>query len=242
MSYRVIGMCRGAYPLFVLLVAFAAVPSVAADDAGTATMLQDAAQGAKEKRYTAIDDLGERHAHASQVVPKLAKMLDDADPNIRWRTARTLGEYGAMAVEAGPGLRQLLADKDPIVQYHAAIAIGKLGDNSDEAVDALLAVATSKDGRVARAAISAIRMLKPGPKRVAEALARALKSNDHAVTMHALETIVEQGAKRRRYSRKRSASPRRHISHAPPSNKLGPMRLPRFPNSPHFWARRSILT
>ena len=157
-------------------------------------MLQDAAKGPKDKRYTAIDDLGERHAHASQVVPQLQKMLQDEDPQVRWRTARTLGEYGSQAKDSAAGLRKLLSDKDPIVQYHAAVALGKVEDRSDETVEALIDVATSKDARVARAAIAALHNLKPGPKRVAEALAKALQSNDQAITMHALEAIVEEGA------------------------------------------------
>jgi HEAT repeat protein len=178
-----------------VLAVLIAAPSYAADDAATATMLKDAASGAKDKRYTAIDDLGERHANASQVVPQLLKLLTDSDPQVRWRTARTLGEYGEQAKEAAPGLRKLLGDSDPIVQYHAATALGKVEDTSDATVDALIGVATSQDPRVARASIAALRNLKPGPKRVAEALAKALKSNDHVTSMHALEAIVEQGPK-----------------------------------------------
>src|SRR4051794_15859722 len=105
----------GAPLLIGLMMALAGVPSQAAEDAETAIMLQDAAKGPKEKRYTAIDDLGERHAHASQAVPKLVKMLQDNDSQVRWRTARTLGEYGELAKDSAPGLRKLLGDKDPIV-------------------------------------------------------------------------------------------------------------------------------
>jgi len=185
---------RKASLLVGLVSALISIRAIAADDAATAKMMADAAQGSKDVRYTAIDDLGERHAYASQVVPGLQTMLQDADPQVRWRIARTLGEYGAQAKEAVPGLRKLLADNDPIVQYHAAVALGKLTDTSDETVDALIDLATSRDARVARAAIGALRSLKPGPKRVAEALAKALKSNDQVTTMHALEAIVEQGA------------------------------------------------
>ena len=181
--------------LIGMLAAVSALPCFAAEDAATATMMKDATTGAKDKRYTAIDDLGERHANATQVVPQLQKLLQDSDPQVRWRTARTLGEYGGQAKEAAPGLRKLLGDSDPIVQYHAATALGKVEDVSDETVDALIGVATSQDPRVARAAIAALRNLKPGPKRAAAALAKALKSNDHVTSMHALTAIVEQGPK-----------------------------------------------
>ncbi len=193
MSIRLLPVRRGAPLLLCFLTALIVLPSCAAETSGTAKMLQDAASGSKETRYTAIDDLGERHAHASKVVPQLQKMLQDEDPQIRWRTARTLGEYRSQAKDTAAELRKLLSDKDPIVQYHAAIALGKIDDRSDETVNSLIDLATSKDARVARAAISALRKLKPGPKRVAEALAKALKSNDEAITMHALEAIVDEG-------------------------------------------------
>jgi HEAT repeat protein len=160
----------------------------------TAEMLSAATSGAKDARYTAIDDLGERHEDASKVVPKLIPMLQDSDPQVRWRAARTLGEYEGQAISAVGEVRKLLADKDPIVQYHAVVALGKLDDKSDETVGALIDAATSKDARVARAAIAAIRSLQPGPKRVSEVLGKALKSNDQATTMYALQTLVEGGA------------------------------------------------
>ncbi|MFO0792215.1 MAG: HEAT repeat domain-containing protein [Pirellulales bacterium] len=178
-----------------LLAALFALPTLAAESQSVDEMLKAATSGAKDARYTAIDDLGERHANAAQVVPALVKQLGDSDPQVRWRTARTLGEYRGQAKEAVEAVRQLLSDEDVVVQYHAAVALGKLEDKSDATVEALVQAATSKDARVARAAIAAIRSLQPGPKRVAEVLGKALKSNDQAITLHAMETIVEQGDK-----------------------------------------------
>lgn len=184
---------HGAAFVTCLFAALAIRPGFAAETMTTAQMLQTAAAGAKEARYTAIDDLGERHEQAAQVVPELIKLLEDSDPQIRWRTTRTLGEYGGQAKSAVAGVRKLLAESDPVVQYHAAVALGKLEDKSDETVMALVTAATHKDPRVARAAISAIRNLKPGPQRVAEVLGNALKSDDQAITLHAMEAVVEMG-------------------------------------------------
>jgi HEAT repeat protein len=185
---------RRAAALAACLVASLITHACAAAEMTTAQMLQAATSGAKDARYTAIDDLGERHADATVVVPQLVKLLQDSDPQIRWRTTRTLGEYQGQAAAAVEGVRKLLADSDPIVQYHAAVALGKLEDKSDATVEALVAAAMNKDPRVARASISAIRSLKPGPKRVAEVLGKALKSNDQAITLHCLQTLVEEGA------------------------------------------------
>ncbi|MCI0332139.1 MAG: HEAT repeat domain-containing protein [Planctomycetes bacterium] len=176
-----------------LLSALFAAPAVAeATDA--AALIKTAVQGTGQARYTAIDDLGERHIAGAKVVPELQKLLADKDAQVRWRSARALGDYGGQATSAAPELRKLLKDSDAIVQYHAAVALGRVSDKSDETVLALVTAATSKDGRVARAAIAAIRELEPGRDHVVKALGEVLKSDDDAVVLHALEALVEHGA------------------------------------------------
>jgi HEAT repeat protein len=159
----------------------------------TAQLLRSATNGSGQARYTAIDDLGEQHRNASQVVPQLRQLLANTDPQVRWRSARAIGDYGDLATGAAPELRKLLADKDPIVQYSAAVALGRVGDRSDETVRGLVAAVTGQDARVARAAIAALRNLKPEPQHVVAALENALSSNDQAVTLHAMEAVVERG-------------------------------------------------
>jgi len=182
--------------LFMNLVALSALIAAPcfAQRADMASLLQTAASGSGQERYAAIDDLGERHEAADSVVPALAKLLNDSDKQVRWRSARALGDYGAQAQPVVSDLRALLRDKDPVVQYHAAATLGKIGDRSDETVDALVSAATRRDGRVARTAIAALRNLKPGPERVMAALEQVLKSDDRAVVVHALEALVERGA------------------------------------------------
>jgi HEAT repeat protein len=164
-----------------------------AEQADTAALLKSAASGAGQARYTAIDDLGERHMAAGIVVPELEKLLADKDPNVRWRSARALGDYDAQAISAAPALRNLLKGNEAIVQYHAAVALGRIGDKSDETVQALVAAATGKDERIARAAIASLRELEPGREHVLKALGELLKSENDAVVLHAMEAIVEHG-------------------------------------------------
>jgi HEAT repeat protein len=166
-----------------------------AQSADTAGLLRAAASGAADARYAAIDDLGERKEGAELVVPKLATLLQDNDPKVRWRSARSLGDYGQSAQPAVPALRSLLRDKDPIVQYHAAVALGKTGDRSDETIEALVSTVTHSDGRVARAAVAALRSVQPDPKHVVAVLDHMLSSDDQVVVVHALEAVVEHGAK-----------------------------------------------
>jgi HEAT repeat protein len=162
--------------------------------ANTTALLKSAMSGDAQARYTAIDDLGERHMDAAAVVPELQKLLADNDAQIRWRSARALGDYGAQAKGSAPTLRNLLKDSDPIVQYHAAVALGRVGDKSDETVHALIVSATSSDKRIARAAIAALRALELDRDHVMQILGEVLKSDDHAVVVHAMEAIVERGA------------------------------------------------
>ena len=180
--------------LLSLIVQAGFLAATCAAQSNVAATLQAATQATGQQQYAAIDDLGEHHAAADMVVPKLRELLASKDPQVRWRSARALGDYGAQAQGAVAELRALMADSDPVVQYHAAAALGKLGDRSDETVNALVKAATGKDATVARAAIAALRVLEPGPERVLELLEATLSSDDQAVTLHALEAIIERGA------------------------------------------------
>jgi HEAT repeat protein len=166
-----------------------------AQQAETSPLLEAAKQGSGQSRYAAIDDLGETHHDAARVVPQLTALLEDDDPQIRWRSARSLGDYGDRAQSAADELRNLLGnDSSPIARYHAAVALGSIGDRTDETVRALVTAATSKDSRIARAAIAALRNIQPGPEHLSRALAAVLQSEDEAVLLYALEAIVERGA------------------------------------------------
>ena len=183
------------HSLGLCLAMILAAASSCAKQNETAKLLDEAANGTGQARYVAIDDLGERAADPATVVPALTKLLADSDTQVQWRATRALGDYGAEAASAAPPLRALLSHEDPVHQIHAAIALGKIGDRSDETIDALVTAVTNPDGRVARAAIAALRNLKPDPERVAAALDQVLSSDDQAAVVHALEAVVERGAK-----------------------------------------------
>jgi HEAT repeat protein len=170
-----------------------------------AAQLKTATTASGQDQYKAIDHLGDDPESAATVVPALEKLLDDKDPQVRWRAERALGDFGDKAKEAVPELQKELtndgandgankgADDDAVVDYHAAIALGKIGDKSEATVDALVTAATNPDKRVARAAIAALRRLKPGPQKVGVALEKALEDDDSAVVMFAIDAIVEHG-------------------------------------------------
>ena len=62
-----------------------------AQQADVTSLLQTAASGEGQARYAAIDQLGEYHEAADAAVPELVKLLEDSDPMVRWRSARSPG-------------------------------------------------------------------------------------------------------------------------------------------------------
>ncbi len=185
-----IGVCLG------ICVAWGvAATAAAATEANTAKLVETAVSGTGAERYVAIDDLGEHATDEQGVVETLIGLLDDSDPQVVWRSARSLGDYGIEANSAAPALRKLLDGDNPVIQYHAAIALGKVGDKSEATVDALIKLVGSPDSRISRAAVSALKTLQPGPEAIHQALKKALEAKDRAVVIKALEAIVDAGPK-----------------------------------------------
>lgn len=194
MRTRIVSWRLAARMFLIVATSAIAAPSFGAIEESS-RLLEVATRGTGSERYTAIDDLGERAADASLVVPALIKMLNDSDPQVVWRSTRALGDYGDEAAAAAPKLRQLLVSGDIIRQYHAAVTLGKIGDRSEATVDALVDAVGSPDSRMSRAAVAALKVLKPGPEKVMQALKKAIASDDTAVVTHALQAIVEVGPK-----------------------------------------------
>lgn len=148
---------------------------------------------AADETHEMIDDLGYQPEAASESGPKLLGYLNSDDPQHRWRAARALGNL--RYEPATDELVALLSDSDPIVQVHASIALGRIGDDSPATIDAIMEKVTSSDERVARAALQTLKELEPGPEKLAQALEHVLEQGDAAVMTHALEAIVEAGAR-----------------------------------------------
>ena len=81
--------------------------------------------GLVELRYAALGSLGQLKAVSS--APKVAQILDDPNPLLRARAARSLGEMGHRP--ALPRIRRMLAEDDELdCRLAAASALGKLKD------------------------------------------------------------------------------------------------------------------
>ncbi|MGF1580939.1 MAG: HEAT repeat domain-containing protein [Gemmataceae bacterium] len=66
----------------------------------------------------------------------LTEQLNDDDPKVREKAARSLESLGPKATNAVPALVKALDDKKPLVRYAAAEALDKIGPGNQAAVPA----------------------------------------------------------------------------------------------------------
>src|SRR5260370_38072656 len=67
----------------------------------------------------------------------LAEKLQDEDPMVRYKAAKSLDEMGPLAEAAHPSLAEALSDADPKVRDRAAKALSKIGPIASVAVPGL---------------------------------------------------------------------------------------------------------
>jgi hypothetical protein len=117
-------------------------------------------------------------AHTTKA-PRLVKLLENADPALRWWGAAGLVGLGGGAKPAESSLRKALADSAPEVRIAAAEAIGNLGD--DAAALPVLTAALRHESQFVR--LAALNVLDRFGARAKPALpdirAAGMKSKDH---------------------------------------------------------------
>jgi len=99
-----------------------------------------------------LTQLGRKNA---KVAPMLAKLLGDADSEVRAQSAKGLGDIGY--AKGSAGLLKALSDAEPRVQFFAAQSLGKLKDtNATTPLLALLKRNDNKDAYLRHAAAHAL--------------------------------------------------------------------------------------
>jgi HEAT repeat protein len=93
---------------------------------GTADWIQDLGSADSSVRLHAVNALGGRRGEAPQVVPALARALQDPDPFVRREVANSLGRIGPDARDAVPGLVACVRDRQPHVRKAAVAALKKV--------------------------------------------------------------------------------------------------------------------
>jgi hypothetical protein len=121
-----------------------------------------------------INQLGE-----AAIAPLIGTLLNDADPDARYGSARALGHIcqehdikTLIKAKAAQALIKALADLEPAVRYWACDALGKC--QSQIAIDPLAALRSDPHEGVRHCAKAALQQI--GGERVAEILAEAGKS------------------------------------------------------------------
>jgi HEAT repeat protein len=126
----------------------------------------------------------------------LARLMYDADPDVRIRAARALERFGPAAQVAIPALARGATHGDNDTRLAATHAILAIGGNPEAAVPALAAGLTSQSVQLRRAVAEAL--VKYGPEAVAArpALERALADTDPEVRRLAAEALLKIGTTR----------------------------------------------
>lgn len=108
-----------------------------------------AGDGIAEIRVLAADTVRKLGtAHADEVIPALAKALEDDDTRVRASAAKGLAEFGAKSKGVLTELRKGLRDKEAKVQVPCARAIALIGRDAKEAIPDLLAMLKASSDEV----------------------------------------------------------------------------------------------
>ncbi|HEX5103923.1 MAG TPA: HEAT repeat domain-containing protein, partial [Pirellulaceae bacterium] len=176
----------------------------AADAATTETIAAGLADPDAGVRRASVRALRMIQTDRKLVLPKVLKLLEDADPSVvmpalhtvaeagkdvvpalkdslqhpeaRYWACLVLSEIGPEAHEAVPALTELLADKRPEVRLQATIALGEIGPAAKSAAPALGKLLQDEFPAVRAAAVFALG--KIGNSAAAEAIARADQADD----------------------------------------------------------------
>jgi HEAT repeat protein len=131
-------------------------------------------------RWAAARTLGKIGAvEAETAVPALARMLADADRDLRLAAATTLGMYGPTARAAVGALIQTMNSGDSALRSAALAALEQIGPGAEPAIPAISAALTDRDARVRQSAARLLGRFGPSAGNARDAL--LLKLNDSSL-------------------------------------------------------------
>jgi HEAT repeat protein len=127
----------------------------------------------------------------------LARLLFDADPDVRMWSAQALEKFGKAAQPAVPALAQAATNRGDLEgRISAAHAIAAIGSHAAEAVPALASDLVDPNVRMRRTAAEALSAYGPDAAPAKAALNRALFDPDPEVRRLASEAMLKIGSKR----------------------------------------------
>jgi HEAT repeat protein len=142
-------------------------------------------------RWAAARTLGKMGpVDVDEVVPALARLLNDPDLDVRMVSAGVLHRYGPDAGAAVPALARRVGAGDVEVRVAALQALDAIGKAAEPAVPAVSAQLDHPDVRVRRAAAEVLGGLGPLARGAEPALRRALTDPDHDVRQAVSDALL----------------------------------------------------
>ena len=150
------------------------------------------------------------------LLPELARLVDDPEPDIRAALVYQLNRLGTPAVF--PLLRRMLGDSEEAVRLRAIEVLVWRNDTSAETVAALVHAVEDRAVKVRRAAIDALGKLKAGTETVLAVLATATSDSDTKVAERAAVALRKLAPKEPKLeTRKKAPAPAKPKKERPPA-------------------------
>ena len=98
---------------------------------------------------------------ADDAVPSLIELLENSDPEVRWRALATMGRMARQEEAIVPAIIPLLADSHQNVRWHAAYALGEFGAKASAALPAMHELVERESSPIAAFTVGMIRQIDP---------------------------------------------------------------------------------
>jgi hypothetical protein len=98
---------------------------------------------------------------ADDAVPLLIELLENPDPEVRWRALATMGRMARQEETIVPAITPLLADHHQNVRWHASDALGQFGPKARAALPAMHDLVERESSPIAAFTVGMIRQIDP---------------------------------------------------------------------------------
>lgn len=137
-------------------------------------------------RTQAANSLAGLGTDAAPAVPALIAVLDDKEPNVRYRAVIAIGKSGSSAVAIKALIREI-NDTSKDIRYEAVSALGNLGEAAQIATEPLLKCLDSSDQALIAIAGTALEKMHPKAAVAMPTVVRLLREGNYTQKVAALD-------------------------------------------------------